>query len=78
MNSISELAGVGRPRPLGRELHLVMNNYAAHKTPDVKDWLCGQPADPCALQPDLRILAESRRSLVWDHERQAIRRGTFT
>ena len=32
------LKQVARAHP-DRELHLVMDNYAAHKTPEVKDWL---------------------------------------
>ena len=36
------LKQVARAHP-GRELHLVMDNYAAHKTPEIKDWLADNP-----------------------------------
>src|SRR5215218_5891490 len=36
------LKQVARAYP-DRELHLVMDNYAAHKTPEVKDWLAANP-----------------------------------
>ncbi len=39
---LSFLKQVARAHP-GRELHLVMDNYAAHKTPEVKDWLADNP-----------------------------------
>ena len=60
------LKQVARAYP-DRELHLVMDNYAAHKHPKVKDWLAAQPADPRPLHPDLRVLAEPGRGLVRDH-----------
>ena len=37
-----------------RELHLVMDNYAAHKHPNVQAWLAANPTDPYPLHPDLR------------------------
>jgi len=36
------LKQVARAHP-ERELHLVMDNYAAHKTPEVKQWLAANP-----------------------------------
>ena len=50
-----------------RELHLVMDNYAAHKHPNVKAWLAGEPQDPRPLHPDLRVVAEPGRGLVRHH-----------
>ena len=60
------LKHVARAYPDG-ELHLVMDNYAAHKHPNVKAWLAGEPPDPRPLHPDLRILAEPGRGLVLHH-----------
>jgi len=71
------LKQVARAHP-GRELHLVMDNYAAHKTPEVKDWLADNPR----IQVHFTPTSGSWLNLVevWFGiiERQAIRRGTFT
>ena len=71
------LKQVARAHP-GRELHLVMDNYAAHKTPEVKDWLAENPR----IQVHFTPTSGSWLNLVevWFGiiERQAIRRGTFT
>jgi transposase len=29
--------------PKDKVLHLIMDNYSAHKTPEVKDWLANHP-----------------------------------
>ena len=60
------LKHVARAYP-DRELHLVMDNYAAHKRVEIRDWLAAQPADPRPLHPDLRVLAEPGRGLVRHH-----------
>ena len=71
------LKHVARAYP-GQELHLVMDNYAAHKTPEVKDWLADNPR----IQVHFTPTSGSWLNLVevWFGiiERQAIRRGTFT
>ena len=54
------------PTPTG-ELHLVMDNYAAHKHPKVQRLAGREPADPRPLHPDLRIVAEPGRGLVRHH-----------
>ncbi len=52
----------------GTELHLVMDNYAAHKQARGGPRLVGrQPAHPRPLLPDLRVLAQPRRGLVRHH-----------
>ncbi len=62
----------------GEELHLVMDNYATHKTPDVKAWLAAHENFHVHFTP----ISASWLNLVevWfgiiDH--QAIRRGVFT
>ena len=40
---VPRLPQAGRPRLPRRELHLVMDNYAAHKHPNVKAWLAANP-----------------------------------
>ena len=60
------LKQVARAHP-DRELHLVMDNYAAHKRVEIHDWLAANPRIHGPLHPDLRILAEPGRGLVRDH-----------
>ncbi|MGY4766611.1 IS630 family transposase [Kribbella sp. CWNU-51] len=61
----------------GTELHLVMDNYAAHKRPEIRTWLAANPR----IQAHFTPTSGSWLNLVevWFGiiERQAIRRGTF-
>ena len=60
-----------------QDLHLVMDNYAAHKHPAVKDWLAANPRIVCHFTPthaSWMNLVEVWFSLI---ERQAIHRGAF-
>ena len=61
----------------GRELHLVMDNYAAHKRIEIRDWLAANPR----VQVHFTPTSASWMNLVevWFGiiERQAIHRGTF-
>jgi transposase len=60
-----------------RELHLVMDNYAAHKHPNVKAWLAGNPRIQVHFTPTSGSwlnLVEVWFSII---ERQAIHRGSF-
>lgn len=60
------------------ELHLVMDNYAAHKTPEVRDWLTANPRIVVHFTPthaSWMNLVEVWFGIV---QRQAIRRGVFT
>jgi transposase len=71
------LRQVARAYP-GVELHLVLDNYAAHKHPAVKDWLAANPRVHVHFTPthaSWMNLVEIWFSLA---ERQAIHRGTFT
>jgi transposase len=60
-----------------RELHLVMDNYAAHKRDEIRDWLAANPR----IQVHFTPTSGSWLNLVevWFGiiERQAIRRGSF-
>jgi transposase len=61
----------------GRQLHLVMDNYAAHKHPNVKAWLAGNPRIQVHFTPTSGSwlnLVEVWFSII---ERQAIHRGSF-
>src|SRR3954453_19245734 len=60
-----------------RELHLVMDNYAAHKHPNVKAWLAANPRIWVLFPPPSGSwlnLVEVWFSII---EKQAIHRGTF-
>jgi transposase len=60
-----------------RELHLVMDNYAAHKKQPVRDWLAENPRVKVHFTPTSASwmnLVEVWFSII---ERQPIHRGTF-
>jgi transposase len=70
------LKHVARAYPDG-ELHLVMDNYAAHKHPNVNAWLAGNPRIQVHFTPTSGSwlnLVEVWFSII---ERQAIHRGSF-
>jgi transposase len=49
------------------KLHIVVDNYATHKHPDVQTWLATKPEDHPALHPDLGVVAEHGGDLLFDH-----------
>ena len=61
------LKPVARAYP-DQQLHLVMDNYAVHKTPEVKAWLAANPRFRVNFTPNLGVLAEPRGSLVRHHQ----------
>jgi transposase len=70
------LKHVARAYP-NRELHLVMDNYAAHKHPNVKAWLASNPRIHIHFTPTSGSwlnLVEVWFSII---EKQAIHRGNF-
>jgi transposase len=71
------LRQVARAYP-DRKLHLVMDNYAAHKHPRIRQWLAANPRVVVHFTPthaSWMNLVEVWFSMI---ERQAIHRGTFT
>ena len=50
--------------PKDLDLHLVLDNYATHKTPAVKEWLLKHPRFHLHFTPDQRIVAEPGRAVV--------------
>jgi transposase len=60
------LKQVARAYP-DQPLHLVMDNYAAHKRIEVRDWLAENPRIQVHFTPDLGVLAQPGRSVVRDH-----------
>jgi transposase len=61
-----------------RELHLVMDNYATHKTPEVKQWLEANPRIIVHFTPTSGSWLNLVEVWFGIIERQAIHRGTFT
>jgi transposase len=62
----------------GRELHVVCDNYSAHKHPEVKAWLAANPRVTLHFTPtgcSWLNMVEIFFSII---TRQAIRRGSFT
>ena len=55
--------------PEGPDVHLVMDNYATHKTPKVK--ACPPPALACALHANFGVLDQPGRTLVRRVDAQA-------
>jgi transposase len=61
-----------------QELHLVMDNYATHKRPEVKAWLAQNPRIHLHFTPTSGSWLNLVEIWFGIIERQAIRRGTFT
>ena len=88
------LTGVVKPRHRGSEflaflrqidrtypdqpLHLVMDNYATHKTPEVRAWLEARPRISTHFTPTSGSWLNLVEVWFGSIERQAIHRGTFT
>ena len=53
-----------REIPQDKAVHAILDNYAAHKTPEVRRWLARPPALDLPLHPDLQFLAQRRRGLL--------------
>ncbi|MFK0010121.1 IS630 family transposase [Paenarthrobacter sp. NPDC090520] len=62
----------------GQELHLVMDNYATHKTPEVKAWLAAHPRFTVHFTPTSGSWLNLVEVWFGIIDRQAIRRGVFT
>ncbi len=61
----------------GTELHLVMDNYAAHKRVEVRDWLASNPRITVHFTPTSGSWLNLVEVWFGIIERQAIHRGTF-
>ena len=61
-----------------QDLHLVMDNYATHKTPEVKDWLVKHPRFHVHFTPTSGSWLNLVEVWFGIIDRQAIRRGVFT
>ncbi len=70
------LKQVARAYPEG-ELHLVMDNYAAHKRVEIRDWLTANPRIHAHFTPTTGSWLNLVEVWFGIIERQAIHRGTF-
>ncbi|HEY5223842.1 MAG TPA: IS630 family transposase [Microbacteriaceae bacterium] len=61
-----------------QDLHLVMDNYATHKTPEVKDWLQKNPRFHVHFTPTSGSWLNLVEVWFGIIDKQAIRRGVFT
>ena len=50
--------------PEGLDVHIIMDNYATHKTPKIKAWLARRPHYHVPLHADIGVLDQSGRTLV--------------
>ena len=55
--------------PDGLDAHLVMDNYATHKTPLIRNWMAKRPRFACASDANQFILAQSGRTFLCAHHR---------
>jgi transposase len=61
----------------GQELHLIMDNYAAHKRPEIRTWLAANPRIKVHFTPTSGSWLNLVEVWFGIIERQAIHRGTF-
>ena len=59
-----------RDIPVGRLIHVILDNYGSHKHPKVR--ACPAPALDVPLHPDLGVLAQRRRGLLCQADPPAI------
>ena len=50
--------------PAGKVVHAILDNYAAHKTPEVRRWLARHPRWTFPLHADIEFLAERGRGFL--------------
>lgn len=74
---LSFLRQIDRAYP-GQELHLVMDNYATHKTADVRQWLEAHPRFHIHFTPKSGSWMNLVKVWFGIIDRQAIKRGVFT
>ena len=69
---------IDQQTPADLDLHLVVDNYATHKTPAVKRWLKAHPRFQLALHTDLASWLNMVERFFAEITRKRIRRGVFT
>jgi DDE superfamily endonuclease len=63
--------------PKDKALHLIMDNYSAHKTPDVKAWLAKHPRFHVHFTPTSSSWLNQVERFFRDVTDKCIRRGVF-
>jgi transposase len=56
------LQKIDREVPAELDVHLILDNYATHKTPAVKRWLASDPRVRLAFHTDRRFMVQPRRT----------------
>jgi transposase len=74
---LKHLARAYPDRGDGTQLHLVMDNYATHKRPEVRDWLAANPRFRFHFTPTSGSWLNLVEIWFGIIDRQAIRRGTY-
>ncbi len=74
---LSFLRRIDRETPPALALHLILDNYATHKTPDVKRWLARHKRFTLHFTPTSSSWLNLVERLFAEITRQRIRRGTF-
>lgn len=74
---LSFLKKIDRMTPADLDLHLILDNYATHKTPGVKRWLARHKRFKLHFTPTSSSWINLVERLFAEITRQRIRRGTF-
>jgi transposase len=74
---IGFLNKINRETPAGQELHLIVDNYATHKTPAVKRWLQRHPRFHLHFTPTSGSWLNMVERFFAEITRKRIRRGVF-
>lgn len=69
---------VERKTPKGQELHIILDNLSAHKTPEVRDWLQTHPRVHFHFTPTSSSWLNAVEGWFSQLERRALYRGVFT
>jgi len=72
------LRRIDRQVPKSREVHLVLDNYATHKTPDVKDWLDKHPRFNLHFTPTSASWLNLVERFFAEITSKRIRRGSYS
>ncbi len=75
---LSSLRKIDRAVMKHLDVHLVLDNYAAHKTPEVKAWLRKHPRFQCHFTPTSASWLNLVERFFAEITTKRIRRGTFT
>ncbi len=68
---------IDRETPKDKELHLIADNYSAHKTPEIKDWLAKHPRFHMHFTPTSASWLNMVERFFRDLTAKRLRRGVF-